>query len=208
MISTSEAPSIQKMKICTFGVVGERAAGDEPQHAEAEIDADLHQARRPTGRPRTAIANCSPSSSGSARVSGSSTSKKRVRQRAAASGCGGIRSTVMRKRSAAIARSRSIVGAARQRAIEIDHRADVARDRGGQPVGDDVEMALHEHIGDRRLQQHHRQDHDQQRARVEALGQQIGERPRAAAPERARRRRRAASLRAKSIGGHGSTTSL
>ena len=96
----------------------------------------------------------------------------------------------MRNRSAAIARNSESSAPARQRAIEIDHRADVARDGRRQAVRDDVEMALHEDIGDRGLQQHHRHDDDQQRARIKALGQQLGERRarRSARPRGARQR--------------------
>ena len=173
MISTTEAPSIQRMKMWTLALVGEAAVGDE---AAARRRRDRRGSPSdPTGRPcrsRTAGWIWLAISSGSARVSGSRSSKN-VCGIGGGSGPGGSNSTSMWNRSAAIACRRSIVGAGRQRAVEIDDRADVARHRRRQPVGDEIPMALHEDIGDRRLQQHHRQDDDQQRAGVEALGQQI-----------------------------------
>ena len=44
-------------------------------------------------------------------------------------------------------------------------------------------MALHEDVGDRGLQQHHRHDDDEQGARVKPLGQHVRQSARPQAPE-------------------------
>ena len=59
--------------------------------------------------------------------------------------------------------------------MEIDDRRDLLRQRGRKPHGDALPMPLHEHIGEHALQDHHRRDDDEERPRVEALGQERGE---------------------------------
>ena len=54
--------------------------------------------------------------------------------------------------------------------VEIDDGADILDDAGRQAERDRLPMAFHEEIGDHRLQDHHRQDDDQQRACVEPFG--------------------------------------
>ncbi len=54
----------------------------------------------------------------------------------------------------------------REALVDVDHRRDVARDMRRESIGDGLPVALDENIGDRRLQQHDRQDDDQQRPRI------------------------------------------
>jgi hypothetical protein len=69
-------------------------------------------------------------------------------------------------------------------------------------------MTLHEEIGDHRLQDHHGQDDDQQRARIEPLGQEVRHPPREILPAGPQ------ALQGEGVGGEGrmfahlSTTSL
>lgn len=63
--------------------------------------------------------------------------------------------------------------------------ADVRHHGGRKPLRDKLPMPLHEKIRDGRLQQHHRHNNDEQRARVKSLGHALAQRNHGAAPERA-----------------------
>ena len=52
--------------------------------------------------------------------------------------------------------------------VDVDQAGDVLHHGGRQAPRHRVPVPLHEHEGDHRLQDHHRHDHDQQRARIEA----------------------------------------
>ena len=53
------------------------------------------------------------------------------------------------------------VGVLRIALIDVDQGGDVCHHAGRQPLRDDVPVPLHEHEGDHRLQDHHRQNDDQ-----------------------------------------------
>jgi hypothetical protein len=52
--------------------------------------------------------------------------------------------------------------------VDVDQRGDVLHHRGRQAARHRVPVPLHEHEGDDRLQDHHRHDHDEKRAGIEA----------------------------------------
>ena len=79
------------------------------------------------------------------------------------------------------------VGVVVARRIGLDHvddRGDVARDAGRKAHRHRLPVPLHEDEGDDRLEQDHRRDDDDQRARVEALGHVAGDTAGRALPER------------------------
>ena len=119
---------------------------------------------------------------GSVRVSGSSAAKNDLRHRRRQR-TGGQHVASMRNRSDARLRQKGVVLAGRQPLIEVRQRADVARHRRGEAVRDQLPVMLHEGEGDRGLQQHHRQDDDQQRALVEAFRKHVRKAARAAPPQ-------------------------
>ena len=67
------------------------------------------------------------------------------------------------------------LGVLRIALVDVDHRGDVGGDGRGQPARHGLVVALHEDIGDDRLQDHHRRDDDDERAGIEALGHQPAE---------------------------------
>ena len=97
----------------------------------------------------------------------------------------GRKSTISPSRSCGDAADLRLGGVLRIAFVDVDQRGDVGHHPGGEPLGDDVPVPLHEHESDHRLQDHHRQDDDQQSAGVEALGhdavEQAGEAPPAVA---------------------------
>ena len=69
--------------------------------------------------------------------------------------------------------------------MQIYDRRDVLRQRRGQPVGDELPVALHEHIGQHALEDNHRRDDDQRRAGVEPLREDQDDAPPEPAQNRA-----------------------
>ena len=188
------------------GVVGEASPGDETQHAEAEIDADLQQSGAADRVDPKRIVDLALEFVGQLPGQRVQNVKKRVRHPR--------RQRLRRHQFDIQAQTLGgdlaqplVVRSARELAIEVDQRADVSGQRRRQPLSDQFRVTLHEDIGDRGLQQHHRKDDDQEGARVKSLRQQVCEETSAAPPHQASSQKRLAPDRCERRG-HGSTTSL
>ena len=145
--------------------IGRAAAREHPHHRVVELDADLDQRRLADGvdpvRPADLLAQFLRQ-----RLIQQREERLRTRRRHLAEGQEIDHQAEPLLRDAADLR---LVGILRIAAVDVDQRGDVLHHAGRQPLGDDVPVPLHEHEGDHRLQDHHRHDDDEQRARVEAL---------------------------------------
>ncbi len=100
-------------------------------------------------------------------------------------GPAGSNDASMRNLSDAIFANRRIVLPGWELLIEVSQRSNVARHRLGEPAGDQIPVMLHEDERHRGLEQHHRDDHDQERTIVEALRQHLRQPARRAPPKHA-----------------------
>ena len=145
--------------------VGRAAAREHPHHRVVELDADFDQRRLADRvdpvRPADLLAQFLRQ-----RLIEQREERLRTRRRHVAEGQEIDHQAEPVLRDAA---DLLLVGILRIAAIDVDQRGDILHHAGRQPLGDDVPVPLHEHEGDHRLQDHHRQDDDEQRARVEAL---------------------------------------
>ena len=165
-------------------LVSESAAGHQAKHSAAEIDAYFHQPRSTDGiepeRLRDLLSNFVGKDSRQwiqrpIKGSGHDWRQRAGRQQ------GRVHAKPFRRQIG----QKGIVLAGRELLIKVGQRSDVARHRLGKPAGHQIPMMLHECERHRGLQKHHRHDHDQERALVEPLRQQLGEAARRAAPEEA-----------------------
>jgi hypothetical protein len=99
-----------------------------------------------------------------------------------------------------------LVGVARIELGQLDHGRDVLGDGGGEAPRHQVPVPLHENEGDHRLQQHHRDDDDQERAGVQpgrhqALDEAAEAVPHVvdALPDRERAARRGSQMRKRGV---------
>ncbi len=146
--------------------VGLAAPGEHPHHGVVELDPDLDEVRAPDRvdpeRPRDLARHL-------ARTAPGRGSRRTASAPAAAASASGRISTSRSSRSLAMRASVSPFLSCGIGLVDVDQRRDVGGDGRGQAARHELPVPLHEDIGDDRLQQDHRRDDDDQRARVEPL---------------------------------------